>query len=366
MKLNKTIGRVATTLVATAMLASLAAPAYAEPVTAGTEDKPVTSVTITKTVETDDNTYAPKATFTFKVEEGEGKSFDDGTGTTVTAVAGVEGGLVAGSDAVFAPVTEDDEGNDVGPAASYTANGTLTVDDTVFEEPGIYHYVVTENDLPNEAAYEGITKDSSTYDVYLYVYNNSTYTDLYVGHVVTVKNGDTDAKADLTFTNDYGKKNDTTHSVTVTKKVEGSFANMSDTFSFDVKVDGASGEAYKVVYTNGETAHTTVVTSGSTITVDGIGDEDTITIYGLSANDTYTVTEKDGASQGYTVSDSDSSTAAGTVSGKATTDSSSATITNTKNGSAPTGIVMNVAPYALLVVIAAAGCFVFLRKRRED
>lgn len=360
MKLNKTIGRVATTLVATAMLASLAAPAYAAGgVTAGTEAEPVTSVTITKKVETDVNTYAPKATFTFDVEEGTGKTFNDGTGT-VTAEAGIEGGLVAGtgSGAVFAPVTVDDEEEVVAPAGSYTANGTLTVDADVFTVPGIYHYVVTENDLLNEAAYEGITKDSSTYDVYLYVYNNSTYTDLYVGHVVTVKNGDTDAKADLEFTNVY-----TTGSVTVTKYVEGSFANKNDTFSFNVSVSGASGEAYKVVYTNGgDVQPATVVTSGNTITVNGIGDEDTITIYGLSANDTYTVTEKD--AQGYNVTDTVGDND-GEVSGTIST-APTASITNTKDASAPTGIVMNVAPYALLVVIAAAGCFVFLRKRRED
>ena len=39
---------------------------------------------------------------------------------------------------------------------------------------------------------------------------------------------------------------------------------------------------------------------------------------------------------------------------------------NNREAVSPTGIVMNVAPYALLVVIAAAGCFVFLRKRDED
>lgn len=40
--------------------------------------------------------------------------------------------------------------------------------------------------------------------------------------------------------------------------------------------------------------------------------------------------------------------------------------TNNLESTAPTGVVMNVAPYILLVVIAVAGAFVFLRKRRED
>ena len=39
---------------------------------------------------------------------------------------------------------------------------------------------------------------------------------------------------------------------------------------------------------------------------------------------------------------------------------------NTLNAVSPTGLIMDIAPYALLVVVAAAGCFVFLRKRRED
>ena len=39
---------------------------------------------------------------------------------------------------------------------------------------------------------------------------------------------------------------------------------------------------------------------------------------------------------------------------------------NTRDAVSSTGIVMNVASYVLLVVVAAAGCFVFLRKRRED
>ncbi len=40
--------------------------------------------------------------------------------------------------------------------------------------------------------------------------------------------------------------------------------------------------------------------------------------------------------------------------------------TNRRDSVAPTGVIMIVAPYVLMVVIAAAGCFVFLRKRRDD
>ena len=44
----------------------------------------------------------------------------------------------------------------------------------------------------------------------------------------------------------------------------------------------------------------------------------------------------------------------------------SVTVTNDRDAVSPTGLIMDIAPYVLLVVVAAAGCFVFLRKRRED
>lgn len=373
MNLRKNLGRVASTIVATALLASVATvPAFAEGVVSGTDETSITSVTVTKKVETDGNTYAPNTTFTFDVSEGQGKTFNNGK-SNVTAEPGVVGGLTAGNGAVFAPVTENEDGDYVAPAAEYTATDTLTVNDGVFKAAGIYHYIVKEN----ASTYEGVTTDSSTYDVYLYVYNNDDYTDLYVGHVVTVKNGETDAKADLAFTNDYGKTKDQTHDVTVTKIVAGDQGDMvNDEFNFAVDVDVAEGapvESYKVVVDydsedEGNTKDQTIaIQSGAAPVVVPIKHNGTITIYGLSANDTYTIAETTGADEaGYVVSDDKDTTTDGIVSGKTTTDGEKYTVTNTKTSVTPTGIVMNVAPYALLVVVAVAGCFVFLRKRNED
>ncbi len=77
------------------------------------------------------------------------------------------------------------------------------------------------------------------------------------------------------------------------------------------------------------------------------------------------MTETDGVSQGYTVTDSDESTDAGTVSGKVTADGTQESITNTKSASTPTGIVTDIAPYALMVVVAVAALVLFLGKRRD-
>ncbi len=372
MKLTrKSIGRIAASFVATAMLATMAiVPASAntgvtEPAE-GTDN--ITAIDVSKIVTTDSNTYAPNTQFIIAVDEGKGKTFNDGTGS-VTAVAGIEGGLTGTTIQSQPNYVEGEEGSQtvVAPQASYEFDGTLAVDNDVFTKPGIYHYEVRET----AGSYDGITYSTETYDVYLYVTNNSDFSDYVVSNVVVVKNGETDAKSELTFTNDYGKNNDGTHDVKVTKVIAGTLGDKeNDTFSFTVKVNGVEGEVYKVVYTNDTVEHTTYVMSGddNAITVTGVGDQDYIQIFGLSANDTYTVTETDGASQGYTVTDTVDTDAAGTVSGNVTADDTAETITNTKTASTPTGIMMDIAPYAVLVVIAAAGCFIFLRKRhaKED
>ena len=352
MKLSKNLGRIATTFLATAMLASVSAvPAFAE------DTAPVTSVPFEKVVTTDGDTFAPNTSFEFEV-----KSDKAGSATidaeTVTVKAGIDGVLSVGN-VTSAPVVVDET------KERYEFEGSITVDASKLEgkEPGIYHYTINEK----AGNYEGIDYDDTVYDVYVYYVNNDALTDQYVKAVVVTLNDAKVGEGSFTFTNNYGEgTNDSTHDVIVTKNVEGSLANMSDTFIFDVSVTGATGEAYKVVYTQKGKSVTTSVISGETLKVDGVGNKDTIHIYGLSANDTYTVTENDGVTKGYTVTDTDKASAEGTVTGNLEADNTQHSITNKMDASAPTGIMMDVAPYVLLVAVAAAGCFVFLRKRRED
>lgn len=322
----------------------------------GNGETGISSIPVSLVINTDGNTYAPSTEFEIAVSTGNAGTYNDGT-SQVTVNAGISGGL-SGCTITSAPDTQKE------PSASYTLQGNLTVNLTAFTNanatPGIYHYEVREK----AGSYEGITYDSQAYDVYLYLMRTAG-NELYIGYAVCVNRATgTVAKADLTFTNDYGKTNDTTHDVTVEKVVTGDMANMSDTFTFSVSVKGDAGEVYKVVYTQSGIVETTSVTSGSTINLDKIGNGDTIHIYGLSATDTYTVTETD--NQGYTVSDDDTDSAAGTVDGTVAADNSQHTITNTKDAATPTGIIMSVAPYALLVVLAAGACVVFLRRRGAE
>ena len=86
--------------------------------------------------------------------------------------------------------------------------------------------------------------------------------------------------------------------------------------------------------------------------------------YGL-VDDTsvYTVSETDYRSSGYTTKINDNEVRE-VVNVTYDADNNDIAVVNTRNAVSPTGIVMNVAPYSLLVVVAAAGCFVFMRKSR--
>lgn len=370
---RKTLSRLAAMFLSVMLLAALAiVPASAvdgegESVPPSEMTERISALLVTKTVTTDGNTYAPNTTFTIEVDEGEGGTFNDGE-NDVTALPGVEGGL-SGTTLTSTPVVEDDEGNYVAPQATYTLNGVLTVNLEAFTgyTPGVYHYVVSETD----GSYDGIEYDGSVYDVYLYLMR--TEEDVpYIGYAVCVKrNSESNVKTDLTFTNDYDyddpdHPDGTVHDVLVTKQIEGTFADMSDTFTFTVQVNaatGITGEWYKVVYTIDDVDREMAIQSGVPETINGIGDGDTIHIYGLSEGDTYTVTETDGTTKGYTVTDTVDGDGDGTVSGNVTIDNDTETITNTKNATAPTGIITTFAPYALMVVVAAAACFFFLRRR---
>ena len=363
MKFNKISKKLAACSLAGVMMVSMMGMSVcaASGVTEGTEDYPITSVPVNKTVPAAENTYAPNTTFNFTVSTGVD---NPGTWDGKEVKKGIAGGLAVVQGATFAP--------NMGAVTStiYTptdANkASLKTDASVFTEPGIYHYTVSEIN----GGYEGITYDTTIYDVYVYVSakldaeNNAT-SNMYVSGVVSTKSVDGGiAKSDLEFNNVY----DGVHKVTVTKKVQGGFATAGDTFKFDVTVNGATGEVYKVAYTTKSVPTTTHVASGNIIEVE-LGKDDTVTIYGLSATDSYTITEQGitagKTATGYTVTDN-CGVSDGIVSGKGGTEDANYTITNTKEAVTPTGIVMTVAPYILMVAVAGIFAILFLRRRHEE
>ena len=307
-----------------------------------TDTNGITSIDVGKTVTTDGNTFKPNTSFSFEVALGAAGTYDNNV-----VYAGVTDGLKPAAAAVSAPSANDTL------SSSYTiSGGSLAVDVSKFDKPGVYHYVVTET----QGTYEGIAYDNSSFDVYLYVYNGNGC--LYVGNVVSVKNG---TKADLAFVNDYGKNNDTTHDVTVTKEVKGNQADLNKGFQFDVSVNGGEGEYYKVVVkeTATSTAVTSAIASGANAVTYTIKNGGSIQIFGLSESDGYTINEHDYSGDGYVTTNRNNT-------GNATEDGTCITVTNTKNAGIPTGIITTIVPFALMVILAAVVAAVFLRRKNRE
>ncbi len=354
MKLTrKSIGRIAASFVATAMLATMAiVPASA----ADPED--IDTVTIKKAITASENVKVPNTSFTFTVDEGTEVA---ATENSPAIYAGVEGAVYF--DGVANTIT-------FSPADTvFTKETQLSVDTSKFTAPGIYRYVVEET----AGSYDGMTYDTSEHTLDVYVTNGAdgSYNFAYIFDGKAY--GDAEGKTDGTITNTY-----TTHKVTVGKTVEGNQGNTDKDFSFTVTVNGAEGEQYTLIKEN-DTEHPITLTSGTPQPV-SLKDGQTFVIYGLSENDTYTVEETDYSSEGYVTSydsayvegdkrtDKDVESGNSISSVKIGNDDDSVMFYNYKDASTPTGIMMDIAPYAVLVVIAAAGCFIFLRKRhaKED
>lgn len=387
MKLTrKSIGRIAASFVATAMLATMAiVPASAAGVTSNGTG--VTSIPFNKTVTTDGNSYAPATTFEFNVTNGMAGNYSyvDDEGETVT----VDNVLAGIGGVTIADIQSDPNDFEDSPASAYVLNGAVSINAETFKSvaPGVYHYVISEQ----AGNYEGMSYDDAVYDLYLYVVNGSTgVNDHYVAHAVAVARVPAvdpeeglvpgTAKTDIAFTNDYDKDNAQLHDITVVKRVEGTMGDkVNDTFDFSVSVTGEQGEIFYITYKTNATAseQTASVVSGNSVTIPGIKHDGTITIYGLDTTDTYIVTETE-TGTGYTTyvdsnyQSNDTHETEGSVAGTSLTGNGTADQTvafyNVKNAISPTGIMMDIAPYAVLVVIAAAGCFIFLRKRhaKED
>ena len=88
-----------------------------------------------------------------------------------------------------------------------------------------------------------------------------------------------------------------------------------------------------------------------------LGHDASYTITNIPVGVTYTVTEEN--SGAYTPSYLGET---GTI---AADTEASATVTNTKNATTPGGVIMTIAPYALMVVLAGAFAVVFLTRRNR-
>ena len=402
--MRKNLNKLATLALSGMMVMSMAMPAFAESLDTKTE-------ALTKVLHTDGKTYAPNTTFTFKVKPLDPVDYtytQDGVQTKVKTLKAEDGALKV-NPITFTP--DDGLGStDTGEVgAHFTKKTNFVIDkDLLKKGNGYYKFELEENN----GGYEGIRYASGKFYVYVLLYEDAAgvkKTEIAVERQgATIKDVAMPAAKVDVINNNYGKHtppetpdlppekpstpedpdptpNDSTHDVTIVKKIEGSMRDTSETFKFSVKVEPKNaGERYHVESVGGTNLGFTYIDANTESGQFEVTDNKGIKIFGLTKGDKITVTEQDGKS--YTMSVRHGMNEAGTAREDSTyvnplamvnnekykaemkvlKDKSHVEVVNTKDKVTPTGIVMNVAPYALMLAVAGGMGVVFVNRKKEE
>ena len=395
--MRKNLNRLATLALSGMMVMSMAVPAFAQ------------DIPFQKRVHTDGKTLAPNTTFNFKVtpaaQAGTFKFEKDGKNVTEATKPGPANGVTI-TGATFAPEAKkfgEETGADYG---IFKSNANIHVDESKFTDLGYYEYDMEENN----DHYEGVYYTESKFKIYVLKYVDEHNATQFITKVVRVKkaNGQADNTKVEGVDNNYGWETppttppnedippftpttppgetppenpyDTTHEVTVRKKILGKVANHSDKFEFYVtvipgdQIAQKGSELYNVepegdVNLNGIKAFTASSESAKIV----VGDNGGFTITGLTKGDkvfvregatTYVMTA--GAVAGKETYIKELDVQGLTASFNAVKDDAEVDIKNTKDVTTPTGIVMNVAPYAMMLAVAGGLGVVFMNRKKEE
>ena len=213
-----------------------------------------------------------------------------------------------------------------------------------------------------------------------YVYQAQLYTQYNKGE----DNRSYKADAPRAFVNKYGNDgaNDLVHNLVIAKAVEGSFADLGQTFDFEITLSAANGKANSYAGANvvsapegaGVTANQ-VLEIGKKHTVH-LKRNEMIELSNIPAGVKVTVEETNGNGYDVTLDNTvknynliPGATLTGTKVNEAVMpeDNASVGFRNVKEGTPDMGVVLDNAPYiAMLAIVAIGGVALMLNKRRRD
>ena len=308
----------------------------------------------------DSTAPTPTATITFTATAG---AAVEATANTPEIKAGV--GTLTFTSAVY------------NTSADLTQTITGSFGDTLpFTEPGIYRYTVTE--ASNNTAITNDTNASKTLDVYV---ERNSQNNLEVKYSVLSNSTDAPTKNGTAATysaKTTGFKNTyTTYDLTLEKQVTGSMGELTKEFDFTIALTGGPKSASITAKQNDTDVTVTFDANGAAnITNIKLADDGTFKIAGLPDTTAYTITENLNANDGYTVTTTGSATdqltnattnlsVSGNLLDHPATGAEKITFTNNRNAVTPTGVAMDIAPYALMVALAGGAGFTFLRKKES-
>ena len=378
-------------LMATALIMSIAA------ISASAEDTytPVngTNTQFNKYLVVDSDTNIPAISFNFAVAPGEAVA---ATSSTPAVLAGVGAPSIATVTFTDGQATSTTAPQDLTLASGKKfAVQTATVDfsGVTFTEPGVYRYVITEQETTGAKAVtydtQAVTPGSKVryLDVYVEDVNNALTVSSYVMHETTdvVPNGDSDIKADdksSSYVNEISTKD-----LEFGKEVTGNQGSKDKYFLFTLNITNAQANTtYSVDLTSAEASPAKTdatkydtMTNPSSFTTDGDG-KATVTFYlkdgqyikipGLPDGYGYALTEdaEDYASSA-TISATNGKSGVA-YSDPATGSNVAADIktgyTNDRTGIIPTGVLLTIAPFAIGILLFGALIIFIIAKRRRN
>ena len=407
--MQKSLKKILTSVAVALVAASGAVPVMAE----GTTYTPVNGgeITIQKYLIMDNAANVPNVTFAFTIAPG---SAVDSTNPETKAQVreGLAGATI--SSATFAagqqtfteaqPIAASDGIRSAGLNDNVTlATGekyarspiAVNFEAVAFPEPGIYRYVINETASDTS---KGITNDEdATRYLDVYIIDNAGALEVQ-GYVLHDSDSDETINSDGSMPTDFMKAQSyvnryETHDLTISKAVSGNGASRDEYFKFTVKIENAiAGTVYDVDLTNAD-ANTKTNTSNADNQVSHVnpasltvGDDGTVTqdfwlqnnqsikIQGLADNTKYSVTEDDALldKEAYSTTceqtgDTDGTFAAATrkLENAAITDDTTDAFTNSKTSIVPTGAILKVMPYALVMGMAIV-IFLVSRNTKEE
>lgn len=335
MKLNKLFAGV----LAAAMMMSVGVSAMAATVSQPDQSGNYTdmsTVTLKKTyAATNTGTTSPEETFKF---------------SAITLERIENGGANASSQSAVPTIA--DVTYSAGEAGSSTATKDITITLPAYSAVGVYHYKFTET--AGDTAGVDYRSDEIKLVVTVIEQNGKK-------RVAAVHTESTGNKSDI-FTNTYSAG-----SLTVGKTVAGFFGDQDTEFEMTVTFNAPANKTVKsdITVGTGESKQT-VVAAGEGWTGEKTYDfklshDHSITFDNIPYGVTYTVVEKDYTSEGYQAAGYDSNKT-GTINAA----SVSTTITNTKSGTVDTGVILDNAPYILMLAVVAGGAFFMVAKKRRE
>ena len=371
--MNKKLSKIFAVVLALVMCFAMAMPAFAETL-ASTDGSG--SITVNKNLILNSDAGVPAAKFTFTLEAYKGENKYPLYNGIMTGVDNSYTVSFTGNEETKAGIPSDP--TDVTTDGKKYATESFDIDFTgvTFPEAGVYRYVITENDV------------QSPYNI---TSSNPQYIDVYVEYAALEAGGFADTltiqgvfmhtdDSNLTDTSATPVKSSsfdnmyTTYDLTVAMNVSGNQADKEDYFKFTITVNCPVDDTYAIDTANTTSANNTGIAldvTNGTGTVDiYLKNGESALVKGLPVGTTYTVTDESGTYTATYVVTVNGSIIISDGSGNeykntdGITGDTNITFTNTRGGVIPTGIILTVAPFAVLMLVGIAGATVIVKKKR--